>query len=211
MGWIPHRAARNRSSAGSSEVADFQQFAGDRLKLVYRAEILPRWRSADLPAKRAARNRGTPVSAMLNDPSFESRTGLRTYVAVSLVAFVGVALYVGWVFYARREANQAILDRAAEKERSQDQKTFEAMGGNRFDILSYSANPATVAAGEKTSLCYSVSNAKSVTIEPSTEEPVWPAFSRCVHVSPHKTTKYTLTVGDDAGHTKIATVEVYVR
>jgi hypothetical protein len=85
------------------------------------------------------------------------------------------------------------------------------MGGNRFEILVYAANPPVVRAGEKSSLCYSVSNAKEVKIEPKTEEPVWPAYSRCVHVSPRKTTKYTLTIDDGAGHTKTATVDVTVR
>jgi hypothetical protein len=49
-----------------------------------------------------------------------------------------------------------------------------------------------------------------VKIEPQAEEPVWPAFNRCVHVSPRKTTKYTLTIEDAAGHTKTAAVEVRV-
>ena len=148
---------------------------------------------------------------MLNDPAREPRTGFRIYLIVSIVAFLFVGLYIGWVFYSRWEANQSIAEKAAEKLRSQDQQTFETMGGNRFDILVYAANPATIQAGEKSSLCYSVSNAKTVKIEPPTEEPVWPAFSRCVHVSPRKTTKYTLTIEDGAGHTKTATLEVRVR
>jgi hypothetical protein len=53
-----------------------------------------------------------------------------------------------------------------------------------------------------------VSNAKSLKIEPQTEEPVWPAFNRCVHVAPRENTKYTLTIEDVAGHTKLAEVEV---
>jgi hypothetical protein len=127
------------------------------------------------------------------------------------VAFLLVGLYVGWVFYSRSQANQAILQRAAGKQRAQDQRTFEAMGGNRFEILEYSASPATIQAGERSSLCYSVSNAKAVKIDPEAEEPVWPAFSRCVHVSPRKTTTYTLTIEDGAGHTKSAAVEVAVK
>ncbi len=94
------------------------------------------------------------------------------------------------------------MEKAAEKQRAQDQQTFEMMGGNRFDILGLHCIPATIQAGERSSLCYSVSNAKTVKIEPQAEEPVWPAFSRCVHVSPRKTTKYTLTIEDGAGHTK---------
>jgi hypothetical protein len=130
---------------------------------------------------------------------------------VSVVAFLFVGLYVAWVFYSRAQANQAIADKAAEKQRARDQQTFEMMGGNRFDILVYAANPPIIQAGEKSSLCYSVSNAKTVNIEPQAEEPVWPAFSRCVHVSPRKTTVYTLTIEDGAGHNKSAIVEVRVQ
>jgi hypothetical protein len=133
------------------------------------------------------------------------------YLIVSVVAFLLVGLYVGWIFYFRRQVNQAILDKAAEKRRTEDQETFEAMGGNRFDILEYTASPSAIQAGERSSLCYSVSNAKTVNIEPQTEEPVWPAFSRCVNVSPRKTTRYTLTIEDGAGHTKTSAVEVSVR
>jgi hypothetical protein len=130
---------------------------------------------------------------------------------VSAVSFLFVGLYLGWVFYSRWEANHAIADQAAEKQRARDQQTFEMMGGNRFDILVYAANPPIIRAGEKSSLCYSVSNAKAVKIEPEAEEPVWPAFSRCVYVSPRKTTEYTLTIEDGAGHNKSATVEVRVQ
>ena len=148
---------------------------------------------------------------MLHDSAPKPSTGFRIYLIVSAVAFIFAGLYVGWVLYSRSQANQAIVERAAEKRRAQDQQTFELMGGNRFDILVYAANPAAIQVGERSSLCYSVSNAKTVKIEPQTEEPVWPAFSRCVHVSPRKTTEYTLTIEDGAGHTKSATVEVSVR
>ena len=148
---------------------------------------------------------------VLKDSAPDPRTGFQIYVIVSVVAFLFVSLYVGWVFYSRWESNRAIADRAAQKQRAQDQQTFEMMGGNRFDILAYTANPPDIRAGEKSSLCYSVSNAKTVKIEPQTEEPVWPAYSRCVHVSPRKTTEYTLTIEDGAGHSKTAAVEVRVQ
>ena len=148
---------------------------------------------------------------MLNAPSTEPRTGRQIYVVVSVAAFLGVLSYIGWVFYSRSQANQAIAEKAAEKQRSQDQQTVEAMGGNRFEILGYMAYPTAIHSGEKSKLCYSVSNAKGVKIEPAADEPVWPAFSRCVNVSPRKTTKYTLTIDDGAGHTKTASLEVKVQ
>ena len=148
---------------------------------------------------------------MLNSPTPERTSHLGNFFIVTTVILLIGGSYVGWVFYSRRQANQAILDKAAEKRRTEDQQTFEAMGGTRFDILEYTASPATIQAGERSSLCYSVSNAKTVNIEPQTEEPVWPAFRRCVHVTPRKSTKYTLTIDDGGGHTKTATVEVSVR
>jgi hypothetical protein len=147
---------------------------------------------------------------MLIDPSPEPSTGFRNYVVVSIVAFLFVGLYLGWIFYSRSEANRAIVEKAAGKRLNQDRQTFEMMGGNRFDILGFYADPGTIQAGDRSSLCYSVSNAKSVKLEPQSE-PVWPAFSRCVNVTPRKTTRYTLTIEDGAGHTKTGTVEVKVR
>ena len=41
--------------------------------------------------------------------------------------------------------------------------------------------------------------AKKVTIDPPAS-PVWPSYSRCFDVTPSKTTTYTLTTSDDAGH-----------
>jgi hypothetical protein len=148
---------------------------------------------------------------MFKESSPEPSSGLRDFLLLSALVLLSGGVYVGWVFYSRGEANQAIADKAAAEQRAKAQQTFEAMGGNRFEILVFAANPPILQAGERSSLCYSVSNAKAVNIEPQTDEPVWPAFSRCVHVSPRKTTKYTLTIADGAGHTKIATVEVQVR
>jgi hypothetical protein len=148
---------------------------------------------------------------MLNDSTPEPSSRLRNFLLVSAAVLVLGGAYVGWVFYSRWQANQDLAEKAAAKQRSQDQQTFEAMGGNRFAILAYSADPPEIQAGEKSSLCYSVSNSKSVKIDPPPEEPTWPAFSRCVHVSPRKTTTYTLTIEDATGHTKSATAEVRVQ
>jgi len=147
---------------------------------------------------------------MLTDLTPEPGNGFSKYLIVSVVAFLIVGLYLGWIFYSRRQANQAIEDRAVQKRRSEDQRAFELMGGNSFAILGFYANPASIPAGERTSLCYSVSNAKTVKLEPQSE-PVWPAFSRCVNASPRKTTSYTLTIEDGAGHSKAETIEVKVR
>ena len=97
---------------------------------------------------------------MFSEPAQEARRGFQFYIVVSIAAFLVVGVYIGWVFYSRWEANQAIAEKAAEKVRTQDQKTLDLMGGDRFEILVYAANPPVIQAGEKSSLCYSVSNAK---------------------------------------------------
>jgi hypothetical protein len=147
---------------------------------------------------------------MLSDPAPETHTGFARYLIFSGVVLVLAGIYVSWIFLSRSQANQALEEKAATERRAQARQTFEMMGGNRFDILGFYADPGSILRGETAELCYSVSNAKSVTLEPPSE-PVWPAFSRCVHVSPHETTTYTLTAEDAEGHTKSATVKVEVR
>ena len=146
---------------------------------------------------------------MLTEPAPGTHSGFEKYLIFSGVVLLLAGLYVGWVFLSRRQANQALEEKAANERRAHDRKSFEMMGGNRFDILGFYADPVSIRPGETAELCYSVSNAKSVTLEPASE-PVWPAFSRCVHVSPHKTTAYTLTAEDATGHTKSATVKIEV-
>lgn len=155
---------------------------------------------------------------MFNDPTpepSEPNSRARKFLMVTAAVLLAGGVYLGVTFYSRWETNQAIQEKiqgkAAEKERSQNQQAVDAMGGNRFDILQYYPDPAEIRAGEQSSLCYSVSNAKTVKIDPAPDDPTWPAFMRCVHVSPHKTTKYTLTIEDAAGNTKTRDVEVLVR
>jgi hypothetical protein len=129
-----------------------------------------------------------------------------------MVVFAAALLYVGWVFYSRWQQNRAFEQRAAEQKKAQteqDQRTFEGMGGNRFEILAFYANPGVIHRGDSSSLCYSVSNAKSVTLEPQSDA-VWPSYERCINVSPTKTTTYTFTARDAAGHTKSSTAVVGV-
>jgi len=147
---------------------------------------------------------------MLTDPAPEPRSGMSWYVIVTLVVLLIGAVYLGGVFYSRWHSNKVIEERAADTERQHDGKVYQAMGGDRFDILGFFAHPAIINRGDSTSLCYSVSNATKVTLEPQSNA-VWPAFERCVSVSPKKTTTYTLTATDANGNTKTKTVEVDVQ
>jgi hypothetical protein len=149
---------------------------------------------------------------MLTDvtPDPGPSNGIRVYVALSAVVFLVALSYVGWVFWSRAHDNQLIEERVAAQRRAQDAQTVESMGGDRFEILAFYANPAVISRGDSADLCYSVSNAKSVTLEPQSHA-VWPSYEHCVSVSPRKTTTYTLAATDAAGHTKSAEITLEVQ
>jgi hypothetical protein len=48
-------------------------------------------------------------------------------------------------------------------------------------------------------MCYGVNAAVKLTITPDVGTAVYPAYSRCLQVSPKTTTEYTLTAEDKAG------------
>jgi hypothetical protein len=123
---------------------------------------------------------------------------------------VAVLLVIVWIFFARWDADRLIKQRALEKKREEDRQTVEMLGGNRFEILQFYASPGFIRRGETAQLCYGVSNAKVVRIEPRPASGVWPSLSRCVEVAPTKDTSYTLTIDDGKGSTKTAMVEVKV-
>jgi hypothetical protein len=148
---------------------------------------------------------------VLNDPNpgDPPRKGMHVYTIVSLVIFGLAIAYLGGVFYMRRQRDRAIQERAEATKRQHDQNVYQMMGGDRFEILNFYAYPSVIRRGDSTTLCYSVSNAKSVTLEPQSSA-VWPAFERCVSVSPKKTTTYTFTATDATGNNKSATATVEV-
>jgi hypothetical protein len=123
-----------------------------------------------------------------------------------------VAIYVGWISFSRWNGNRQIDERARQnaeqKRREQDRNTVEQMGGTDLAIQSFYGN-SEIRHGETAQLCYGVANAKKVTLEPQSS-PVWPSYSRCVEVTPTKTTTYTLTASDDAGHSVTQTFTVKV-
>jgi len=86
----------------------------------------------------------------------------------------------------------------------------ETLGGNKFDILNFYASPGKIRRGESAQLCYGVSNAKTVRLDPPAGD-VWPSYSRCFDVTPSKDTTYTLTADDGQGNTKTASLTIEVR
>lgn len=151
---------------------------------------------------------------MLPEPIREPKSPLKNPLMYSSAAVALVLVAVVFTLYSRWLNNRS-FDRAAarqrtEKQREQDRAAVEQLGGKQFAILMFYASPRAIDRGETAQLCYGVSNAKAVTLEPQSHE-VWPSVSNCVDVSPNKTTTYTLTIADAAGNTKSETVEVQVR
>lgn len=151
---------------------------------------------------------------MLSNPSSQPKPALRNPLLYSSIAVAVVLLYLGWVFFSRWQENRALeqktKEEAAQKQRENDRASIEQLGGNEFAIQMFYASPGVIHRGDSTRLCYGVSNAKTVKLEPQSN-PVWPSHSRCVEVAPTKTTTYTLTIMDASGNTKSQTVDVKVQ
>ena len=119
------------------------------------------------------------------------------------------ALYSGWIFYSRRQA-AAEVEREAQQKQTDEQRRVVERFGDELKILSFGAAKGDVSAGERVVLCYGVSNATQVKIEPDVE-PIKPALSHCLNVFPKQTTTYMLKADDANGNSKSVSVTIRVR
>ena len=130
----------------------------------------------------------------------------------SLVIF-GVILYGSYVLYARYESSKEYerqtRERQNEQRREEDRLAVEQLGGSELAIRGLYVSPVAIHPGESAQLCYDVANAKTVTLDPPAGD-VWPSHSRCLNLSPRKTTTYTLSIADAAGNKVSQTVELRV-
>ena len=121
---------------------------------------------------------------------------------------------VGWIFYSRWHENHAINEEVTAERKEKDQRdaaaTVESLGGSEFKIISFYASPGEIHRGDTVTMCYGVSDAKSVSIDPPIGE-TWPSVSRCMQITPKKTTKYTFTAEDGKGTTKTAELTIVVK
>ena len=131
----------------------------------------------------------------------------------SSLVILGVILYVSYILYTRyessREYERQTKKRQSEQRREEDRLAVEQLGGSELAIRGFYVSPAAIHPGESAQLCYDVANAKTVSLNPPVGE-VWPSHSRCLNISPRKTTTYTLTIQDAAGRTVSETVELPV-
>ncbi len=132
----------------------------------------------------------------------------------SSLVIIGVLLYVSYILYARYESNRQyqrkMEERQTEQRREEDRLAVEQLGGSELAIRGLYVSPRSIHPGETAQLCYDVANAKTVTLDPPVGA-VWPSHTRCLNLSPRKTTSYTLSIKDAAGNTVSQTVELLVR
>jgi hypothetical protein len=154
------------------------------------------------------------TAGMLALPGSQTKSVFKNPLLYSWAALAIGTLIVGWILFSRWQENRD-LDRHAkevslQKQQEQDRVALEKFGGQELAIQNFYASPGAIRRGESVQLCYGVANAKTVKLEPQ-PHPVWPSYSRCVDVTPAKSTTYTLTIADAAGHTSTQSLEVKVR
>lgn len=130
----------------------------------------------------------------------------------STLLLIGL-IFVGVIFLARWQADRDLarkMELKKAQERADAQRAFDSLGGNNFEIVNFYVSPVAIRRGDSAQLCYGVSNTKTVRLDPPVGN-VWPSQTRCLEISPKKTTTYTLTAEDAGGHTKISTVTLPVQ
>lgn len=151
---------------------------------------------------------------MIPEPPSPRKSAFKNPFLYSSIVILGVFLYVSYVLYARYESGKEYerknKERQAEQRREDDRVAVEQLGGSELAIRGLYVSPRSIHPGETAQLCYDVANAKSVTLDPPAGA-VWPSHSRCLDLSPRKTTTYTLTIKDAAGNTVSQSVELPVR
>jgi hypothetical protein len=146
-----------------------------------------------------------------SDPERKQGSRLRAILPYTTVAMIIAALYVAWTFYSRHEANRAAA-KALESRKAEENKRFvnEVYGSGEVKFTTMTADTGVLAFGQTTQLCYGVVNAKLVKIDPPVEQ-LKPSYHHCFEIAPKKTTTYTITADDGAGHTKSESLTVQVK
>jgi hypothetical protein len=119
-------------------------------------------------------------------------------------------IYDGAIFYSRWNDARQATQRRADAETNHEQRVVDALGGDGLKIIAFYASPGVITRGGHVEICYGVTGAKAVRIEPPIGE-VWPALSRCMQASPQRDTQYRLVAEDGAGHSTTQSLPVTVR
>jgi hypothetical protein len=124
------------------------------------------------------------------------------------VATALAVLYSAWVFTARVSERKKLEERVNNQGVNPE---FERLyGGDSVRILQFYAREGALKRGQTTLLCYGVTNATTVRMDPAIKG-VYPSTARCLEVAPTRTTNYTLTAEGAKGQPVTGSVKVVVR
>jgi len=148
------------------------------------------------------------------EPTFPPKSPWKNPLRYSSFVLICVALYVVFVLYSRHESNQRYLQqtkqREAEQHHQEDIQAIEQLGGKELAIRGLYVSPSAIHPGQSAQLCYDVANAKTVTLDPPIAA-VWPSHSRCLDLTPKKTTVYKLSISGAAGDVLSQAVTLHVQ
>lgn len=144
----------------------------------------------------------------MSDEGFENLARKMKWLTGAVLVLV--LIYVGWIFFSRRQEERDAAAKEAAREAADAQFTIDKYGGGRAKVLAFSASSGDIRRGQKVQLCYGVANAKTVKIDPPVGD-VWPSMTRCLEIEPKKDTQYTITAQDAEGHTDTAQLAIHVR
>ena len=135
---------------------------------------------------------------------------LRPVLPWLTAVLVIAVLWTAWIILNRRDEARQAEQEAANRKANLDREVIDRLGGDKLSILTFYASPPVIHRGTHVSLCYSVSNAASVVIDPGLGS--WkPSLSRCLDVAPQHTTSYTLTAKGAKGDTLTADTKIVVQ
>lgn len=135
---------------------------------------------------------------------------VRKIFPYTTVALIIAALYVGWTFYSRHEANRRAQEELAARQADARKRVVDQYyGSGEIRIPTFLADDGVLKPGQTTHLCYGVVNAVSVKLDPPVEA-LKPTYRHCIDIAPKKTTTYTLTAFNAAGKSKSVSLEVRV-
>ncbi len=135
---------------------------------------------------------------------------LKRVLAITTVVLLLCAAYVGWTFFSRSQNAQKAQQAAAAQEQQRLRNTTDLVfGSGEVKILTFGLAPAHPRRGETINMCYGVSNAVSVTLEPEFKD-AKPSYNHCLQVNPVKDTTYTLIAKDAKGQSVSESLTVHV-
>jgi hypothetical protein len=139
-----------------------------------------------------------------------ARKSLRASGILFVVALCYAGVFALSHYRENQQIGQQIRTKQDAKRADEDRRAVGFLGGNRFEILTFYASPEVIRRGETAQLCYGVSYAKSVRIDPPAGS-VWPSASRCIEVGPTRDATYTLTATDPSGNSTKQVLTIKVR